>query len=170
MNSPLDPVRRRLGLRPTQSPLRGRPTAASVPGHAVEILGNGIRWFLGIVTALAGIVAICHQSLTRSLATAHGVGILGAAHTMLVWPLPLTQPSLAGAAAFGLGAIGIHTHGWRQITPRQGRYLLGFTAAAVLGAGPMVLLVTLTFVIFALAMGFAMVILLVVLARSILRR
>jgi hypothetical protein len=89
---------------------------------------------------------------------------------VLTWPWPATQPILAGLGAFVLIAIGIHAHGWRQVNRRQWRYLMGFTVAAVLGASPMVLLVTLTFVVFALVIGIGLVTFLGLLALLIAAR
>ena len=72
------------------------------------------RWVLGIITAVAGIVALTHQSLTAALASAHRDSALKAAHAMLTWPLPMTQPILAGIGAFVLLGLAVQTNGWRQ--------------------------------------------------------
>ena len=82
---------------------------------------------------------------------------------MLTWPLPMTQPILAGVAAFVLLGIAVQTNGWRHVTAQQGRLLLGFAIAAILGAGPMVLFCLLTVVIFLLVISFGLMILLVLL-------
>lgn len=112
-----------------------------------------------IITAVAGIVAITHQSLTAALASAHRDRALKAAHAMLTWPLPMTQPILAGVAAFVLLGLALQTNGWRRVTSPQSRLLLGFTVAAVLGAGPMVLFCVLTVVIFVLVITLVLTIL-----------
>ena len=93
------------------------------------------RWVLGIITAVAGIVAVTHQSLTAALASAHRDSALTAAHAMLTWPLPMTQPILAGIGAFVLLGLAVQTDGWRQLTAQQSRLVLGFAIAAILGAG-----------------------------------
>ena len=77
------------------------------------------RWVLGIITAVAGIVALTHQSLTAALASAHRDSALKAAHAMLTWPLPMTQPILAGIGAFVLLGLAVQTNGWREMTARQ---------------------------------------------------
>lgn len=116
-----------------------------------------------IATAVAGIVALTHQSLTVALASAHHDGALRAARVMLSWPLPMTQPILAGVAAFVLLGLSVQTNGWRQVTVRQSRLVLGFTIAAVLGAAPMVLFCALTIVIFVVVISLGLMILLILL-------
>ena len=153
MNTPLDP----------------EPVKAPTPGDPAEALDKRTRRFLGITIAVAGIVALTHQSLTAALASAHRDSALKAAHAMLTWPLPMTQPILAGVAAFVLLGIAVQTNGWRQVTARQSRLLLGFAIAAVLGAGPMVLFCVLTVVIFSLVISFVLLILLILILRLILR-
>ncbi len=110
---------------------------------------------LGFTTTASGAVALTHQLLTTALAAAHGTGVLGAAHALLIWPLPLAQPILAGIGAFVLGVIGLDAHGWRRVSRRQGWYLLAFTVAAVIGAGPMVLVCVLfgAAIVLAIALG-----------------
>jgi hypothetical protein len=103
---------------------------------------------LWIIIAVSGIVAATHQSLTAALASAHRDSALKAAHAMLTWPLPMTQPILAGVAAFVLLGLALQTNGWRQVTARQSRLSLGFAVAGILGASPMVLFCALTVVIF----------------------
>ena len=84
MNTPLDGVRDKLGLRPAgSSPRRGRQTHSATAftpefssmvragGHP-EALSNGARWFLGFTTAVSAIVALTHQLLISALAAAHG--------------------------------------------------------------------------------------------------
>ena len=132
MNTPLDPD----------------PAKAPTPGDPAEAFDKRTRRFLSITIAVAGIVALTHQSLTAALASAHRDSALKSAHAMLTWPLPMTQPILAGVAAFVLLGIAVQTNGWRQVSARQSRLSLGFAIAAVLGAGPMVLFCVLTVVIF----------------------
>jgi hypothetical protein len=183
MSTLLDEVRETLGLRPVGSPLQrgnpARPAAVSAPGlsglaraggYPAEVLNCGTRRFLGIATAVSGIVALTHQLLARALAGAHGAGALGAAHAVLSWPLPLAQPIVAGVAAFVLCVIGVQARGWRRVTPQQGWYLLVFTLAAVMGAGPMVLLCALAVAVFALTILMGLMIFLGLLALLIVRR
>ena len=92
---------------------------------------------------------------------------------MLTWPLPMTQPILAGVATFVLLGIAVQTNGWRQVTARQNRLVLGFAIAAILGAGPMVLFCALTVVVFLLVISFGLmflVILLLLLIVAMIRR
>ena len=152
------------------TPLAPEPAKAPPPGYPPEALGKGTRRFLGILIVLAGIVALTHQSLTATLASAHRDSALKAAHTMLTWPLPMTQPILAGVAAFALLGIAVQTNGWRQVSARQSKLLLGFAIAAVLGAGPMVLFCVLTVVIFSLVISFVLLIIFILILRFILAR
>ena len=80
---------------------------------------------------------------------------------MLTWPLPNTQPILAGVAAFVLLGLALQTNGWRQVTARQNRLLLGFAIAGIVGASPMVLFCALTVVIFVMIVTVALTILLI---------
>jgi hypothetical protein len=121
-----------------------------------------MRQLLGAVTALCGGVALTHQVVASALA--HGGGAWGAAATLLAWPLPLLQPILAGVGASVLCAVGVVTGGWRDIGPRQGWLLLAGAIAAVLGAGPMVLVCALTAVVCVLVVVLGLVILFYLLA------
>jgi len=152
------------------TPLAPEPVQAPTPGDPARALGKGTRRFLAITIAVSGIVALTHQSLTATLASAHRDSALKAAHAMLTWPLPMTQPILAGVAAFVLLGIAVQTNGWRQVSARQGKLLLGFVIAAVLGAGPMVLFCVLTVVIFSLIISFVLLVLLILILRFILAR
>ena len=143
------------------APLDPEPVNAPRPGDPAEGLDKRTRRFLGITIAVAGIVALTHQSLTAALASAHRDSALKAAHAMLTWPLPMTQPILAGVAAFVLLGIAAQTNGWRQVSARQNRLRLGFVIAAVLGAGPMALFCVLTVVICLLVISFVLMILLI---------
>jgi hypothetical protein len=146
------------------------PVKAPTPGDPAGALGKGMRRFLAITIAVSGIVALTHQSLTATLASAHRDSALKAAHAMLTWPLPMTQPILAGVAAFVLVGIAVQTNGWRQVSAQQRGLLLGFAVAAVLGAGPMVLFCVLTVVIFSLVVSFVLLVLLILILRFILAR
>ena len=161
MNTPLDQVRRCLGEGPAGPPQQRADSdtpVSTLPSHCqAEALGNGTRRFLGAATALAGIVALIHHPLADALADAHGAGPLRAAHAILAWPWPLTQPILAGVAFFVLGVIGVRSHGWRQVTSRQGGYLFGFSVVAILGAGPTLLLFALAFAVVTLSVAIAAV-------------
>jgi hypothetical protein len=128
------------------------------------------RWVLGIITAVAGIVALTHQSLTAALASAHRDSALKAAHAMLTWPLPMTQPILAGIGAFVLLGLAVQTNGWRQVTAQQSRLVLGFAIAAILGAIPEVLFCMLSFVAFVLVISLGLMFLLVLLLMLIVTR
>ncbi len=145
MNTPLDP----------------QSAKAPTPGDFPGALHPTTRRFLWIITAVAGIVALAHHSLTAALASTHRDSALKAAHAVLTWPLPMTQPILAGAAAFVLLGLALQTNGWQRVTASQGRLLLGFTVAAVLGAGPMVLFCALTVVLFVVVITLVLTFLLV---------
>ena len=152
------------------TPLAPEPVKAPTPGDPAGALGKGTRRFLAITIAVSGIVALTHQSLTATLASAQRDSALKAAHAMLTWPLPMTQPILAGVAAFVLLGIAVQTNGWRQVSARQSKLLLGFAIAAVLGAGPMVLFCVLTVVIFSLVISFVLLIIFILILRFILAR
>jgi hypothetical protein len=121
-----------------------------------------MRQLLSVVTVVSGGVALTHQVLAGALA--HGGGPWGAAATLLAWPVPLIQPILAGAGALLLCAVGVMTTGWRDIGPRQDWLLLAGAIAAVLGAGPMVLVCVLTAVVCVLIVVVGLVILFYMLA------
>ncbi len=146
---------------------------APTPGNPGEALDKRARRILEVITAVAIIVALTHESLTAALASAHRDGALKVAHAMLTWPLPMTQPILAGVAAFVLLGLAVETSGWRQITARQSRLLLGSAIAAILGSGPMVLFCLLTVAIFLLAISFGLMLLfalLLLLIAAMIRR
>lgn len=157
MNTPFDP-------EPVRAPTRRDPA---------EGLDKRARHFLWTIIVVAGMVALTHESLTAALASANRDSALNAAHAMLTWPLPMTQPILAGVAAFVLLGIAVQTNGWRQVTTRQNRLVLGFAVAAILGAGPEVLFCALTIAVFLLVISFGLlfvVILLLLLIVAMLRR
>jgi hypothetical protein len=151
----LNEVRETIGLQPAghadgwTTPGQAAP-GASVPypdvvrrgGYAADRLSRRMRQLLGALTAVSGGVALTHQVLAGALAP--GGGLWGAAATLLAWPIPLVQPVLAGIGALVLCAVGVVTGGWRVIGPRQDWLLLAGAIAAVLGAGPMVLVCALT--------------------------
>jgi hypothetical protein len=151
------------------TPLDPEPDSAPTP-EATDVLGKRTRQILWIIVTVAGIVALTHHSLTAALASAHRDNALKAAYAMLTWPLPMTQPILAGVAAFVLLGIAVQTNGWRQVTGRQSRLVLGFAIAATLGAGPMVLFCVMTVVIFSLVISFGLMIFLVLLLLLIVAR
>jgi hypothetical protein len=150
------------------TPLDPEPVKAPTP-EPTEALEKKTRRILWIIVAVAGIAALTHHSLTAALGSAHRDSALKAAHAILTWPLPMTQPILAGVAAFVLLGIAAQTNGWRQVTVRQGRLLLGFAIAATLGAGPLVLFCVLTVVIFSLVILFGLMILLILLLLIVAR-
>lgn len=164
----LDEVREAIGLRPAGPAVSGQDggePAPGAPGSGPDVgrpvrypagsLSGRVRRLVGTVTAVSAGVALTHQILAGALASANGAGPWGAAAALMAWPVPLIQPILAGAAALVLSAIGMLTGGWRHLTPRQNGLLVAGAIAAVLGAGPMVLVCGLTVVmgVLALAVG-----------------
>jgi hypothetical protein len=174
----LDEVREAIDLRPAR-PAVGLPTLGqsmpwpSVPpsdlgrreAYPVGSLSGRSRRLAGLIITVAAGVAAAHQVLADALASAHGAGPWGAAAAFLAWPLPLAQPALAGAGALILSVVGMITGGWRRIEPRQGWLLGGGAMAAVLGAGPMVLICVLTAVVFVLAIAIVFVIIFYIFTR-----
>jgi hypothetical protein len=169
VSAELNEVRETIGLRLAR-PAKGRTTpgqaapSAPVPypsvvrrgGYPAGWLGRRIRQLVGAVTAVSGGVALTHQILAGALAPAGGPW--GAAAALLAWPVPLLQPVLAGVGALILCAVGAMTGGWRHIGPRQGWLLLAGAVAAILGAGPMVVVCALTAVVCLLAVVVGLVI------------
>ena len=167
----LDEVREAIGLRPAgpavsrqdggepgpwapgSGPDVGRPV-----GNPAGSLSGRVRRLVGAGTAVSAGVALTHQMLAGALASAHGAGLWGAAAALMAWPVPLIQPILAGAGALVLCAVGMLTGGWRHLTPRQNGLLVAGAIAAVLGAGPMVLVCGLTVVMGVLALAVGLVI------------
>jgi hypothetical protein len=119
--------------------------------EAIETFNYTTRRALWVVTVVAGGVALAHQPFSGALAASHGHGVLGAAHDVLMWPVPLAQPVLAGAGAFALSLVAVRSLGWRHVTRRQYSCLLPCIAAAILGAGPMILVCVMTVAVVALA-------------------
>ena len=146
------------------------PEQGTTPGDPGKAPDRTTRRLLWILIAVAGAVALTHESLTVALANAHRDSALQAAHTMLTWPLPMTQPILAGVGAFGLLGMAVPTNAWRQVTARQSRLLLGFAIAAILGAAPEVFFVLLTVLILLLVITFGLIFLLVLLLLRIAKR
>jgi hypothetical protein len=115
-------------------------------GYPLGALNYMMRQLVGAVTIVSGGVALTHQVLASALA--HHWGPWGAAAALLAWPVPLIQPILAGIGALVLCAVGVMTRGWRDIGPTQDWLLLAGAIAALLGAGPMLLVCALTAVAF----------------------
>jgi hypothetical protein len=163
----LNEVREAIGLH-SAVPADQVPTPVDVVrlgGHPADSLGRGMRRLMGVVSALAGGVALTHQTLVGALAGAHGTGLWGAAATLLGWPAPLTQPIFAGVGALVLCAVGVVTRGWRDVGPGRAWLAVAGSIATILGAGPMVLVCVLTAIAFVLAVIICLVIVFYVLAR-----
>lgn len=172
----LNKVRETIGLRPVGPADEWTTPGETAPGASVPypvVVGRGgypaywlsrrMRQLVGGVTVVSGGVALTHQALAGALA--QGGGPWGAAATLLAWPVPLIQPIFAGVGALVLCAVGVMTGGWRDIGPRQELLLLLAGAiAAVLGAGPMVLVCALTAAVCALIVVVGLVILFYMLA------
>jgi len=167
----LDEVREAIGLRPAGPAVGGPDGGGPAPGapgsgpdvgrlarYPADSLSGRVRRLVGAVTAVSAGVALTHQMLAGALASAHGAGPWGAAAALMAWPVPLIQPILAGAGALVLSAVGMLTGGWRHLTPRQNGLLVAGAIAAVLGAGPMVLVCGLTVVMGVLALAVGLVI------------
>jgi hypothetical protein len=158
------------GVERLSTPLDRHPVTAPARGNPPEALDLRTRRSLWITTVVAGIVAVTHPSLTGALASAHGDGSLRAAHAMLTWPLPNAQPIVSGGAAIVLLGIAVHTNGWRWVTARQWRLLLGIAIAAVVGSGPMVLFCALIVVTFVLVITLALIVVLIIFLLLIVTR
>ncbi len=171
----LNAVRETIGLYPAGpadrwTTLGQAAPGASVPypdvvrrgGFAAGRLSRRVRQLLGALTAVSGGVALTHQMLAGALA--HGGGLWGAAAALLAWPVPLLQPILACIGALVLCAVGVVTGGWGHTGPRQDWLLLAGAIAAVVGAGPMVLVCALTAVVCVLVVVAGLVILFYLLA------
>ena len=130
-------------MRRLNTPVDPQPGRAP-EGEYSDGLDSRTRLGLWVTITTAVIVAATHQSLTAALASAHRDTALKAAHAVLIWPLPMTQPIVAGVAAFVLLGFAVQTTGWRFVSARQARLVIGFAVAAVLAAGPMLLFVALT--------------------------
>jgi hypothetical protein len=163
----LNRVREAVGLRPVERPATLPTLGQSEPGVTAPQTrltgqsgypGAGVRRLIGLVTVLSVGVALTHPLLTGALAGAHGAGPWGAAAAVLAWPAPVIQQILAGVGAFVLGVIGALTGGWREIGPRQACLLAAGAMAAVLGAGPMIMVCVLTVVACVLIATFIVVI------------
>jgi hypothetical protein len=167
----LDEVREAIGLRPAGPAVSGPDGGEPAPGapgsgpdvgrrvrYPADSLSGRVRRLVGAVTAVSAGVALTHQMLAGALASAHGAGPWGAAAALLAWPVALIQPILAGAGALVLSAVGMLTGGWHHLTPRQNGLLVAGAMAAVLGAGPMVMVCGLTVVMGVLALAVGLVI------------
>jgi hypothetical protein len=137
---------------------------------AVETLHYGTRRALWVVAVVAGSVALLHQPFADAVAASHDRGVLGTAHDVLMWPVPLAQPVLAGVGAFVLTLVGVQSGGWRRVTRRQYSWLLPCTTAAILGAGPTVLVCMVTVAVIALAVMIGLLIFLFLLVLLIVAR
>jgi hypothetical protein len=168
----LDEVREAIGLRSARPaaywPAPGEPASGALAPDLntarwerdpVGSLSGRVRRVLAAVTTVSGGVALTHQMLASALASAHGAGPWGAAAALLAWPVPLMQPVLAGTGALILSVVGMLTGGWRHPGSRQNGLVMAGAIAAVLGAGPMVLVCGLTAVlgVLVLAVGLAIV-------------
>jgi hypothetical protein len=125
------------------TPVDPQPGTEPGPEYS-DGLGSRTRWGLWITITIAVTVAATHQTLTAALASAHRDALLKAAHAALAWPMPAAQPVAAGVAAFVLLGFAVQTAGWRSVSARQLRLVIGFGVVAALAAGPMVLFVGLT--------------------------
>jgi hypothetical protein len=144
------------------------PEPGTVPelGYA-DGFGTRTRRGLWITITAAVVVAAAHQSLTDALASAHRDTVLKAAHAALAWPLPIAQPVVAGMAAFVLLGFAVVTTGWRFVSARQARLVIGFGVAAALAAGPMVIFIGLSVLacLAVIAIGLAFLLMLLLLVR-----
>jgi hypothetical protein len=139
------------------------PMPGGVPDQEYsDGLGSGTRRGLWTTIAIGVTVAAAHQPLTTALANSHRDTALKAAHAVLAWPLPVTQPIVAGFAAFVLLGFAVQTTGWRVVSARQARLVIGFAVATVLAAGPMILFVTLTVLLCVVIIAIALTILFMV--------
>ncbi len=176
MVTPLDEVRERAGLRsaspaPTNRGVAGTRRSASVRlgvvaqagRYPTEELSTRTRLFIGGAAAAAAIVAVTHGLLADAVASDHA-GVWNVARALVSWPAPVAQQVLAAVAAVTLLVIAMVTKGYGRLSPAQSWPLLAITIAAVLGAGPMVLVCAVTAAVCALIVMLAIVVVIAVLA------
>ena len=167
----LDEVREAIGLRAARPAARWQAPGEPAPGAPAPgpdatrsgtdpagSLSGRVRRVLAAITTVSAGVALTHQMLASALASVHGAGLWGAAAVLLAWPVPLMQPVLAGAGALVLSGAGLLTGGWRHLGARQSRLVVAGAIAAVLGAGPMVLVCGLTVALGVLVLAAALAI------------
>ncbi len=94
-----------------------------------------VRWTLIGSAAIAALVAFTHRYLVARSAINIAVPW---AHWLLTWPTSSAQPILAGCAAICLLAIALSTQDWQKPTERAVATTLASGLAAILGAGPMI--------------------------------
>lgn len=141
----------------------GQLAAVAAAGeYPPDTLSARHRWFLGVISVLAGIVAMTHQLLVAG--TGGDAGVWGFVHAVLSWPASFAQPVVAAAGALVLYVLGAQTHGWELVTRTQSRPLLAATIAALAGAGPMILVCAVTAAFFALLIVLGIVIVAVLIA------
>lgn len=175
MVTPLDEVRERIGLRP-ESPVQvtrtvGRSGATPVGLADVSRAGRfradevsrRTRMFIGGAGVGAAMVAITHGLLAGALARDHA-GPWNAARAMISWPSPVAQQVLAAVAALALLVIALPTDGYKHVSRRLSWPLLTATIAAVLGAGPMILVCAVTAVVWAVIIVLVIAVIVVIIA------
>lgn len=158
MDTPLDEVRDRVGLRsspptPVPWPAAGTPPARTSPARPAEVARAGrypaeelyarTRWFVTGTAVTAAVVAVTHGLLAGWLAHASGRP-WSAARALVSWPSPAAQQVLAAAAAVALAGLAAATDGYRRVGRELSWPLLAATVAAVLGAAPVVVVVVVT--------------------------
>jgi hypothetical protein len=176
MATPLDEVRERSGLRsvspePTNQRSAGTQTSASIRlgdvaqagRYPAEELSTRTRLFIGGAAAAAGIVALTHGLLADALASDHA-GAWNVARALVSWPFPVAQQVVAAIAAVTLLVIALSTEGYDHVSPGKSWPLLAATIAAVLGAGPTVLVCAVTAVVWALIIVLVIVVVIAILA------
>jgi hypothetical protein len=113
--------------------------------------------------AAALVVSITHGLLVGGLADASS-GPWSATRAVVSWPAPLAQQILAGVAAVALLVIAMATGGFRRVSRRLTWPLRAATVAALMGAGPMVLVCAVTVLVWVLIVVVAIAILIGVLS------
>lgn len=152
MDTPLDEVRERAGLRPSRPAAAASLAGGGWPaggasirlsdvaraGRRSEELGRRTRWLAAGAAGAAAVVATGHGLIAGWLAHAGG-GPWSVARALTSWPSPVAQQVLAIAAAITLAGLAIATGGFRRVSRELSWPLFAAVVAALLGAGPVLL-------------------------------
>jgi hypothetical protein len=160
METPLDEVRERIGLWPSE---RERTARAESGRCLSQELSSRTRWSLAGTAVAAAVVAITHGFVVAGLADAIS-GPWSVARTVVSWPSPPAQQVLAAVAGVTLVTIAMATEGHKRVSRRLSWPLRAATVAAILGAGPLALVCTVALAVGVLIIVIAIAVLVAVIA------